>query len=212
LDAVDQGQGGLTLTWQTGGEAFSPSEGRLGGILSLRDDVLTNFRSEINVMAGEMIQTFNQIHAGGFAMDGSTGRDLFVGQDASSIQINPDILKNPDLLQVSSRQGEAGNNENVSLLIDEMRSPRAGLNQRTFIEAHADLVASFCQSLQTSRSDLENQQSLVSVLELQRDSISGVSLDEEMTELVKYQRAFEASARLVNIVDDMLSTVVSLGS
>jgi flagellar hook-associated protein 1 FlgK len=212
LDAVDQGQGGLTLTWQTGGEAFSPSEGRLGGILSLRDDVLTNFRSEINVMAGEMIQTFNQIHAGGFAMDGSTGRDLFVGQDASSIQINPDILKNPDLLQVSSRQGEAGNNENVSLLIDEMRSPRAGLNQRTFIEAHADLVASFGQSLQTSRSDLENQQSLVSVLELQRDSISGVSLDEEMTELVKYQRAFEASARLVNIVDDMLSTVVSLGS
>lgn len=163
-------------------------------------------------MAGEMIQTFNQIHAQGFAMDGTTGRNLFVGQDASDIQVNSDILENPELLQASSRRGEAGNNENVALLIEEMRSPRAGLNQRTFIETHADIVASFGQSLRESRIDLEDHQSLVSALEFQRDSISGVSLDEEMTELVKYQRAFEASARLVNIVDDMLSTVVSLGS
>ena len=212
LETVNPGQGGLTLSWQPGGEAFAPSEGRLGGILNLRDEVLTGYRDDINAMASEMIQTFNAIHSQGFALDGSTGRDLFVGQDASSIQINPDILKNPELLQASSRQGEAGNNENVALLVDEMRSPRVGLNQRTFIEAHADMVASFGQSLQSTRSDLENHQSMMSVLELQRDSISGVSLDEEMTELVKYQRAFEASARLVNIVDDMLSTVVSLGS
>ena len=212
LETVNPGQGGLTLAWQPGGQAFTPSEGRLGGILNLRDEVLTEFRNDIDAMASEMIQTFDQIHSQGFALDGSTGRDLFVGQDASSIQINPDILDSPELLQASSRQGEAGNNENVALLVEEMRSPRAGLNQRTFIEAHADLTASFGQTLQSTRSDLENHQSMMSVLELQRDSISGVSLDEEMTELVKYQRAFEASARLVNIVDDMLSTVVSLGS
>jgi flagellar hook-associated protein 1 FlgK len=44
----------------------------------------------------------------------------------------------------------------------------------------------------------------------QRESISGVSIDEEMTELVKYQRAFQASAKLIGIIDDMLGSVISL--
>ena len=45
----------------------------------------------------------------------------------------------------------------------------------------------------------------------QRNSISGVSLDEEMADLTKFQKAFAASARLVSTVDDMLNTIVNLG-
>ena len=79
------------------------------------------------------------------------------------------------------------------------------------MEAHADLVAQLGQSIRSSRSDLEDQQAMEALMINQRESISGVSLDEEMTQLVKYQRAFQASARLVSIVDDMLSTIVTMG-
>ena len=48
------------------------------------------------------------------------------------------------------------------------------------------------------------------MLQRQRDSVSGVSIDEEMTDMVKYQKAFEASARLVTTVDEMLDTILNL--
>jgi flagellar hook-associated protein 1 FlgK len=48
------------------------------------------------------------------------------------------------------------------------------------------------------------------MLQQQRDSVSGVSLDEEMTDLVKFQKAFQASAKLITTVDDLLDTVVNM--
>jgi len=144
-------------------------------------------------------------------LDDSNGRDLFIGQNASDIQVNQDLKDHPEWLQASSRQGETGNNETISNMINEMQASRAGLGERTYVEAHADLVAQLGQSIRSSRSDLEDQQAMEALMINQRESISGVSLDEEMTQLVKYQRAFQASARLVSIVDDMLSTIVTMG-
>ena len=57
---------------------------------------------------------------------------------------------------------------------------------------------------------IDNQTIVGQMLSRQRDSISGVSLDEEMTDLIRFQKAFEASARLVSLVDDMLDTVVNM--
>ena len=211
LSAEAQQDGAPAIFWQPDGQAFAPSEGRLGGIQDVRNTTLLEMRDQINAIAEDLIQTMNQSHFQGFALDDSTGRDLFIGQNASDIQLNQDLKDHPEWLQVSSRQGETGNNETISNMINEMQASRAGLGERTYVEAHADLVAQLGQSIRSSRSDLEDQQAMEALMINQRESISGVSLDEEMTQLVKYQRAFEASARLVSIVDDMLSTIVAMG-
>ena len=211
LSAQPQPPEAPALVWQPDGQALNPGEGRLGGILDVRGSVLADMREQINTMAEDLIQSMNQVHAQGFALDGSNGRNLYTGQNASDIRINQDLKDHPEWLQASSRRGESGNNETITAMVQEMQTPRAGLGQRTYVEAHADLVAQIGQSLQSTRSALEDQQAMQSLMERQRESISGVSLDEEMTQLVKYQRAFEASARLVTIVDDMLSTIVTMG-
>jgi len=211
LSTEAQAQGAPAIIWQPDGQVFAPSEGRLGGIQDVRNTTLLEMRGQINAIAEDLIQTMNQSHSQGFALDGSNGRDLFIGQNASDIQVNQDLKDHPEWLQASSRQGETGNNETISNMINEMQASRAGLGQRTYVEAHADLVAELGQSIRSSRSDLEDQQAMEALMINQRESISGVSLDEEMTQLVKYQRAFEASARLVSIVDDMLSTIVTMG-
>ena len=88
--------------------------------------------------------------------------------------------------------------------------PQAALNNTTFSGSYSDAVASLGQSLATVNNDLEDQGVVQSMLQRQRDSVSGVSLDEEMTNLVQFQKAYAASAHLITTVDEMLQTVLSL--
>ena len=91
-----------------------------------------------------------------------------------------------------------------------MGENQAQLDDRNFIEMHADMVSELGQTIRNTKRELEDQQSLELLMQKQRESISGVSIDEEMTQLVRYQRAFEASAKLIGIVDEMLGTVLSM--
>jgi flagellar hook-associated protein 1 FlgK len=90
------------------------------------------------------------------------------------------------------------------------RAPQAALGNRTFGEAFAATVAGLGQSIASVNSQIASQELVSQMLERQRDSVSGVSLDEEMTNLMRYQKAFEASARVITTVDEMLETVLSL--
>jgi flagellar hook-associated protein 1 FlgK len=95
-------------------------------------------------------------------------------------------------------------------MIQALNTPSAALGGRTFAEAQIDLTTQLGQSIRQTERALQDQQAVESLMVQQRESISGVSIDEEMTELVKYQRAFQASAKLIGIIDDMLGSVISL--
>jgi flagellar hook-associated protein 1 FlgK len=84
------------------------------------------------------------------------------------------------------------------------------LNNQTFNQRYNQIAASLGQALYTTNNQYDDQQVVQSLLKKQRDSISGVSLDEEITNIMKYQRAFQASAKFINTLDEMLDTVMSL--
>jgi len=203
-------EGDLTLNWNNDNAPFQPQEGRLGGLFDLKSGALREVQTKNETLAKGLIDIFNTIHGAGFAKDGSTGRALFVGTDAASLKVDPEILQNPTLLQVASRPDEPGNNDIIQDMITAMGENQAQLDDRNFIEMHADMVSELGQTIRNTKRELEDQKSLESLMQKQRESISGVSIDEEMTQLVRYQRAFEASAKLIGIVDEMLGTVLSM--
>jgi flagellar hook-associated protein 1 FlgK len=83
----------------------------------------------------------------------------------------------------------------------------------TFSESYSDSITSLGQTLSTTNDKVSNQTTISKLVSTQRDSVSGVSMDEEMADLIKYQQAFQASSRVVQTVDTLLSTVInSLGS
>ena len=80
----------------------------------------------------------------------------------------------------------------------------------TFDEYYGSLVADIGNDVRGISSQLDHQKDMLHQLEIRRQSVSGVSLDEEMADLVRFQHAFEASARLINIADEMMQTVIGL--
>ncbi len=86
-------------------------------------------------------------------------------------------------------------------------STQTSLNGQTFGDYYTETVASLGNALQTANSQVTNQSAVSNMLSTQRSTTSGVNIDEEMTNLMGFQRAYEASAQLVNTVNQMLITV-----
>src|SRR5690606_29576708 len=118
-----------------------------------------------------------------------TGNNFFVGTDAATIAVNPDLLNDPSKFQASDTAGESGNNGIAFALAQLANEKIAGLGNQTFSQSHSATIARLGHSLATVNDQVENHTVVSKMLLSQRDSISGVSIDEEMTDLMKYQKA-----------------------
>jgi flagellar hook-associated protein 1 FlgK len=184
--------------------------GSMHGAMEVRDGAIADLQKSLDTLASSLITQVNQVHSAGFSLTGSTGAAFFTGTNAATIGVNTALRDNPALIQASGVSGAAGDNQ-VALALAQLGSKaQAGLANQTFGQHYGQTTAALGNAMVDVNQKLGDQQMVENWLTQQRDSISGVSLDEEMTELVKYQKAFEASARLVNTVDEMLDTVLSL--
>ncbi|MFM1944982.1 MAG: flagellar hook-associated protein FlgK [Verrucomicrobiota bacterium] len=211
LEAYDPGSGSMSLRLESSGVPVSLTSGKLQGIMEGRDGALADLRSEVDQLAAQLISRVNQVHAGGFDLNGGTGEAFFTGTGAADMGVNSVLAGNPSRVQAAGVSGAASDNKVALQLAQLANEPQAGLQGQTFSQRYGQSVAGLGQSLSSVNAQLNNQEIVESMLTRQRDAVSGVSLDEEMTDLMRFQRAFEASARLVNTLDEMLQTLVSLG-
>jgi len=108
--------------------------------------------------------------------------------------------------------GAAGDNtiaQAVANLASKSFSTPADSIDGTFSQYYSKTVTDLGQSLTTANAHVTSQTSIATLVKSQRDSVSGVSLDEEMADMIKYQRSFQASSRIISIIDDLLNTVVN---
>jgi flagellar hook-associated protein 1 FlgK len=180
------------------------------GTIDARDTDLAGLRSSLDTLAGALITQVNAIHSGGFSLTGTTGADFFTGTNALDIAVNTGLENDPSLIQASGVSGAVGDNTVAVALAQLADQKNAGLGNQTFLENYGKTVGALGQALNSTNTQLANQEIVEGMLLRQRDSVSGVSLDEEMTDLIKFQRAFEASAKLITTIDEMLETVLSL--
>jgi len=157
-----------------------------------------------------LITEVNGVHNTGFSLNGSTGADFFTGTNASDIKVNDVLTGDPALVQASGVAGAVGDNQVALSLAQLADKSHAGLNNQTFSDNYGKTVAALGQSLASTNGQLSDQNIVQGLLQRQRDSISGVSLDEEMTNLMTFQKAYQASARLITTIDEMLQTVMNM--
>ncbi len=211
LQTYDAGGGQWLVRATTAGTHLTLTGGSIAGEIGARDGAVATLASNVDQLATLLIGQVNLIHAGGFSLiTGSANEDFFTGADAHNIAVNPVLLNNPALVQASGINGAVGDNSVVLALAQLGNQTQVALNNQTFSQAYDQSVATIGQSLATANGQVADQQTVQQMLEQQRSSVSGVSMDEEMANLSIYQHAYEASARLMSVVDQMLDTLVNI--
>lgn len=210
LETYQTATGTLMLRSTTSQNPITVTGGSIAGTITARDETLADLRTDLDTLANSLITEVNTLHKAGYDLNGNTGQDLFTGTGAADIGVNQTIADDPKKLQVSAVSGAAGDSQ-VALAIAKLAdNPLTSLGGATYSDFYSTAVTKVGEALNSTTSQIETQTAVQTLLKQQRESVSGVSLDEEMTNLIKFQQAFQASARLVSTISEMLQEVVNL--
>ena len=187
--------------------------GKLGGLFTLKDNIRNDLIAPFREMAGSIIDEVNSVHRQGYGLDGSTGLDFFLPADTSDLDrlvLDFDVaLSSP--LEVAAAQGAGLTGDNRNALDIAALRGKAVISGATF-EGHYQSLVTKAGSMSRAAQDGEGFEGVIlSDLRGRKDSVSGVSLDEEAVDLIRFQHAFEAGARLIRVTDELLDTVLNLG-
>jgi flagellar hook-associated protein 1 len=177
---------GTTANWPhtpTAGAA-----GQLGALLSLTGETgrLASLQSSLNNVAETLASSVNALH---------TSTPFFSGTTAATIKVAVTSTQ----VQASSSKAAGGN---------EVAEAIAALRGGSAEQAYSALVEQLGNNVQTSQGEEANLQTTLTAISNQRESVTGVSLDEEMTNLISFQRGYQASARTLTAMDEMLETLI----
>ena len=210
LKAATAVDGSLSMQSLNGGVAVPMGSGSIQGMIDARDTDLKALRDGLDQLASTMMSSFNAAHAGGVGLDGSTGRAFFTGTSAADIAVNASLVGHPERVQLSSASGASADNSVVLAMANLADAKQTSLGGLTFAQSYSRTVTDLGERLASTNARLEDHQTVQGLLTRQRESVSGVSLDEEMTDMIKYQKAYQASARIISMVDQMLDEVINM--
>lgn len=214
------GDGKLRVLAETVGGSGSDithflSGGQLSGVLTVRDQDLVEMQAELDTFAFHVASEVNAVHSAGFGLDGASGRNLFSvsatqAGAAASLQVDAELVDHPERIAASSSATQLpGNSGQAVLLARVAETPIAALGNLDPGQAYARLIGRVGQRKADSAATLETREAMTAQVEVVRQSISGVSLDEEMVALTKYQRAFEAASRVFTTADRLLEELIN---
>jgi flagellar hook-associated protein 1 len=185
--------------------------GKIGGLLDMRDNKIGGYLSALDDLASAVISSVNSQHALGSDLDGATGGDFFTA--ASGPGTARDIavaVTDPRKIAAAGSGMDAGNNDNAKLLAALGDAKICSSATMTATQFYGDLVYRIGADESEAADSVSTQESLLTQLKNQRDSCTGVNLDDEAINIIKYQKAYQASARYANILNDLSDEILQL--
>jgi flagellar hook-associated protein 1 FlgK len=190
--------------------------GALGTLIRTRDEVLPEYLAQLDQLAHDVATRINARHQAGFDLTGATGGAFFVppgAVDGASARLSMSgalLAPGGEAGFAASASGAAGDNENARRLV-AVRDERALLGGTATVgEAWAALASAVGADVAAARDAATTGAEAVEQLLNLRDSISGVSLDEEAAEMMRFQRGYEANARVFGAIDELLDVLMGL--
>jgi flagellar hook-associated protein 1 FlgK len=187
--------------------------GTLGGLREARDTDLVQVNQKLDQFAFDVATAVNLQHAAGVGLDGVGSRFLFnvsgPAGAAASITLNGTMAGHPEYVAAASSGTELPSGSTNAIALARLADTNvANGATRTPIEAYSDIVGDIGQRKQSSAANVNLREAIYSQAQSARESTSGVSMDEELINLSKYQRAYEAASKLFRTADELLANLI----
>ncbi len=198
--------------------------GEFYAIADMYSNKIQDYKASYDKLASTFVDKVNELHMNGFSMVtggvSSTGIPFFGELDGNgeiinafadgSMNVNASLLTNPKLLAASSAQGNDGNGTVANQIATLANQKITELNDQTFMQSYTTVLNSIGLDKVIADNFIESGSMVMQNLTGQKMSTSGVSLDEEMTNIMKYQRSYQASSRLIKVADELLQTILNM--
>jgi flagellar hook-associated protein 1 len=188
------------------------TKGKLGAFVQLQDTIIPEYMNDLNDFTTTLSNRVNGFHKVGFDAYGNTGTDFFTITDAANaagtIGVNSVIAADVNRIAASvTVSGDGGNANQIASVQNEllMNSNTSTLN--SFLSS---MVGQIGSQVADAKTNSDYQTAIMNSLNNQWQSISGVSIDEEMINLMKYQMGYNAAGRLITTVNSLLDTLMGI--
>jgi flagellar hook-associated protein 1 FlgK len=185
------------------------SGGELGGIFQVRSEILDTTLSELDDIASALVTSFNTVQTAGVDLNGNAGTNLFDPTGVTARTINV-VMTDPDLIAASSTTNPGvGNNENALAMADLQAAATMASGTKTFSEGYGSLVAKVATKTMQAEVGQRTQAGLLSQVQQSFDSVSGVNLDEEAADLIKFQQYYQAASQIITVSNTVFNSLIN---
>ncbi len=205
---VVEDNGNLSIQTVDGISKLKLTKGSLGAIVETANTTIPGYLSYLDTVGNSIVENVNSIHESGYTNTEPplTGIKFFDSYDKGNLVINSNIKSDVNFIATSA-DGTNGNND-IALQIAELSNAKI-INGQSLVTSYSNFVSGIGNTISMCKLNNESNSLVLQQLEQQKSSYSGVSLDEEMTNVLQFQKSYEAAAKLIKVADELFEILLN---
>ncbi|MBN2008104.1 flagellar hook-associated protein FlgK [candidate division KSB1 bacterium] len=200
-----------TLVWENGHQELTVSDGSVKGLLEVRDEEIPAMLDKLDTLALSLVEQINSVHATGYTLDGKTNVRFFDENTtgASDFSLSNSVLT--DVNNIAAGATDSPGDNAIALAIAGLRDQNVlSDGTQTFDQYYNSIISELGLVTQEAQFASDTQNKVVQQVENKKQETSGVSLDEEMVDLIKLQTAYQAATKVVNTANDLMDVLMNM--
>lgn len=177
--------------------------GKLGGLQQARNNEIPQTMQQLNQLVNELASRVNQLHSNAYDLDGQTGRPFFTGSSPADLQVAQSLFSDPGQVALAANPAFPPGDGSQGLAIANLRQVMG------FDTRQQAMITELGNRISGLEGKAAQGQRVLEQIENQRQSVAGVNLDEELSRMLQFQRAYNAAARVMTTFDEMLNQVIN---
>ncbi|HHJ53452.1 MAG TPA: flagellar hook-associated protein FlgK [Caldithrix abyssi] len=207
---TESGEDQIKIYLSDSSRAVHMGSGSLKALVEIHNEKIPDYLDQLDRLAVTIAQKVNEIHMAGENLDGTTNVPFFADDvtGAANFRVDDAVLDDPSLI-ATRLPGEGDGSGSIAQAISDLQSEKV-IGGVTINDYYNGLISDVGSKIHEADFMEQSQQLVVQQIKNQKEAVTGVSLDEEMTKLVQFQQAYSAAAKIVTTVNAMVDTVLNM--